>query len=116
MSVSVLSTGLSRIVDSIRQELDQQARPHARRALRNIRALAFAPVGAGNVEMRPDRVARELAEEGRGRDGAACSPAGVLQVRHVALDLLVVFFPEWQLPRALAALLAGVLEFPDQRL
>src|SRR5438876_9218732 len=99
-------------VSPVVEELDQQADAHARRPLRDVRTLALAPVGAGDVEVCPDRVARELAEEGRGRDGAAGAPAGVLQVGHVALDLLVVIFPERQLPRALAALLAGVLELP----
>src|SRR5437879_8681741 len=105
-----------RAVGPVAEELDQQAGAHARRALRAGGALGLAPVGAGDVEVRPDGVARELAEEGRGRDVAAGAPAGVLHVGHVALDLLVVFFPERQLPHALAAPLAGVLELPDQRL
>src|SRR5437660_11335971 len=105
-----------RAVSPVAKELDQQAGAHARRSLRDVRALALAPVGAGDVEVRPDSVARELAEEGRGRDGAAGAPAGVLHVGHVALDLVVVFFPERQLPHALAAPLAGILELPDQRL
>src|SRR5437867_13067720 len=105
-----------RAVGPVAKELDQQAGAHARRPLRDVRTLALAPVGAGDVEVRPDGVARELAEEGRGRDGAAGAPAGVLHVGHVALDLLVVFFPEPQLPHALAAPLAGVLVLPDTRL
>src|SRR2546427_1977163 len=114
-SLAASRRGKARAVGPVAEELDQQAGAHARRALRDVRALALAPVGAGDVEVRPDGVARELAEEGRGRDGAAGAPAGVLHVGHVALDLLVVFFPERQLPHALAAPLAGVLEFPDQR-
>src|SRR3989475_8395502 len=115
-SLAASRRGRARAVGPVAEDLDQQAGAHARRALGDVRALALAPVGAGDVEVRPDGVARELAEEGRGGDGAAGAPAGVLHVGHVALDLLVVFFPERQLPHALAAPLAGVLEFPEPRL
>src|SRR3989454_2991059 len=115
-SLAASRRGKARAVGPVAEELDQQAGAHARRALRDVRALALAPVGAGDVEVRPGGVAGELAEEGGAGVGAAGAPAGVLHVGHVALDLLVVFFPERQLPHALAAPLAGVLEFPDQRL
>src|SRR5712692_8316208 len=108
--------GRPRAVGPVAKELDQQADAHARRSLRDVRALALTPVGAGDVEVGPDAIARELAEEGCGRNGPAGAPACILHVGHVALDLIVVFFPERQLPHALAAPLTGVFELPDQLL
>src|SRR5881296_4425913 len=108
--------GGPRAVGLVAKELDQQADAHARRSLRDVCALALAPVGAGDVEVGPDAIARELAEEGRGRNRPAGAPACILHVGHVALDLLIVFFPERQLPHTLATPLTGVLEFPDQPL
>src|SRR6266849_4912550 len=77
-SLAASRRGKARAVGPVAEELDQQAGAHARRALRDVRALALAPVGAGDVEVRPDGVARELAEEGRGRNGPAGAPTSVL--------------------------------------
>src|SRR2546426_10840799 len=63
--------GRPRAVGPVAKELDQQADAHARRSLRDVRALALAPVGAGDVEVGPDAIARELAEEGCSRNGPA---------------------------------------------
>src|SRR2546426_11974865 len=92
-SLAASRRGKARAVGPVAEELDQQAGAHARRALRGVRALALAPVGAGDVEGRPDGGARELAEESRGRDGAPRAPAGGFHVGHRALGLVGVFLP-----------------------
>src|SRR5260370_8615418 len=86
--------GRPRAVGPVAKELDQQTDAHARRSLRDVRALALAPVGAGDVEVGPVAIARELAEEGCGRNGPAGAPPCILHVGHAALDLLVLFFPD----------------------
>src|SRR2546426_12640205 len=93
-SLAASRRGKARAVGPVAEELDQQAGAHARRALRDVRAPALAPVGAGDVEVRPDGVARALAEESRGRDGAARGPAGGLHVRHRAPGPPLGFFPQ----------------------
>src|SRR3989441_12518241 len=97
-SLAASRRGKARAVGPVAEELDQQAGAHPPRALRDVRALALAPVGAGGVEVRPDGVAPQLAGEGRGRDGGAGAPAGVLHAGHGALCLLVVLFPQRRRP------------------
>src|SRR6266508_1599305 len=77
--------GGPRAVGPVAKELDQQADAHARRSLRDVCALALAPVGAGDVEVGPDAIARELAEEARGRTRPAAPPPSILPAVHAAL-------------------------------
>src|SRR5438552_12013723 len=74
-----------RAVGPVAEERDQQAGAHARRALRDVRALAVAPVVAGDVEVRPDGLARGVAAEGGGPDGAGGGPGGATHVGQAAL-------------------------------
>src|SRR5208283_5053702 len=61
--------------------------------------------------MRPGRVVDVLREERRGRDGAAVAAAGVLDVSHVALDLVLVLLPQRQRPDAVTGAVGGRADF-----
>ena len=79
----------------------------------------FAPpdVGrAGDIQMRPLQALRELAEERRGRDGAAFATADVGEVREVALELVRILLGERQVPAAVIRALAGVDELARERI
>src|SRR6185312_10931908 len=70
--------------------------------------------GSCHVEMCPFESLRELAEECRGRDGAAFPAGDVREVREVALELFAVFLGERKLPCAVVGARSGLHELTDQ--
>src|SRR5262249_20685355 len=67
----------------------------------------IGPARAGDVEVDPRSRADELLEKLRGRDGAAPFAAHILDVGHVALELLLEIFVHGQPPDAFARASAG---------
>src|SRR5512144_1365219 len=72
----------------------EQAHAKAAGALRHGVAVLLRPGDAGDVEMRPRRLADEALEELRGGDRAGAAVADVLHIGNVGLDDLVVFLAE----------------------
>src|SRR5512132_128814 len=86
----------------------EQAQAKAAGALRHGVAVLLRPGDAGDVEMRPRRLADEALEELRGGDRAGAAVADVLHIGNVGLDDLVVFLAERQPPHRLAGGRAGL--------
>src|SRR5690606_16610972 len=85
-------------------ELRQRPDGHAGGAFRQVVALLVVGGRAGDVQMRPARLVDEFADDERARDGAGRTAAGVLDVRDVALVLLLVLRIRGQAAVALAGL------------
>src|SRR6185295_6107429 len=79
-------------------QLDQQPGPEPGGATRQPSFVGVAVHRAGDVEVRPWRIAHEFAEEQRGDDRAAERSADVLHVGDVAVDQLAITALERQLP------------------
>src|SRR6266851_1420548 len=94
----------------IAHELIEQPHAPARAPALVDLGLRRAERGAGDVEMRPRRLADEALQHLRRRDRAAPPSAGVLHVREFRVDHLVVFGPERHAPHPLAGLLAGLAQ------
>src|SRR5205085_11446519 len=91
-----------------RRATQQVLQDHRARAARAAFARAALVRRARDVEVRPDEILRELAEErGRG-DRAAVTPRDVRHVREIALELLAVFLGERHVPRAVVDRRAAV--------
>src|SRR5262245_43149487 len=86
-------SGAGKSTLSVRRELlgemDERADHRAGRTLGEARR-SIRRRGSGDVEMDPGRLVDELAQEEAGGDGSGGPAAAVLQVRDVALDLLLV--------------------------
>src|SRR5579871_412934 len=91
-------------------KLNQAAQRNPRRTLGNPRLLIFRPCGAGDVEMDPRRILRELFQEHGGRDGAAPAPRGVDDVGDRRADLLSVLVVERHAPHLLSSDLIRAVE------
>src|SRR5690348_9000662 len=90
-------------------EAVEEADAEGRRALRHGRRVLLGPGRAGDVEMRPGRLALDEAlQELRGGDAARRAVAAdVLHVGGVAVHLAVVALAQWHAPDMLADRLAG---------
>lgn len=92
------------------QRIEQEADTKASGPLPQVRMLLGRPRRAGDVEVRPRRVANELGEKRSRSAGPAVATAGVLDVGDVALDFVLVLLPERQRPEAFAGAFAGGAE------
>src|SRR6185437_1309527 len=98
-------------------EAVEEADAEGRRALRHGRRVLLGPGRAGDVEMRPGRLALDEAlEELRGGDAARrAAAADVLHVRRIAVHLAVVALAERQPPDRLVERLASGDELLGER-
>src|SRR5918995_6826591 len=83
-------------------ELGERTNGDACGALRLIRLGVLGPRGAGDVQVGPRQIARELLDEERGGDRAARAAAGVREIGDFALELLEIVGGCWHRPRAIA--------------
>src|SRR5580704_14953268 len=77
---------LSFLLREALDELHQAPQRDSRRTLRDPRLLIFHPRRAGNVEMNPGSVFRELLQEHRRVNRAAPASTGVDNIRNARLD------------------------------
>src|SRR5438093_1630627 len=97
--LATVCRGLLLTMCPVAKELNQQPGADTGSAFRNVRLLAIAPVGAGDVQMGPDSLADKLTEESGCCNGAAGPPTSVLDVGDITLDQVIVVVPQRQLPR-----------------
>ena len=97
-----------RLFGEAQAEVDQRAHARAAGPLEEDALHLVALIDAGDVQVHPGRVLDELLEEERGRDGACLAAADVLDVRDLAVELLLVIVEQRQLPDLLAGGIGGL--------
>src|SRR5882672_12092495 len=98
---SVMRDRVSALVMLGHQMVEQAHAPARAPALVDF-ALRRAERGAGDIEMRPGRLADEARQKLRRRDGAAVAAASVLHVGDLRIDHFFVFGRKRHAPHALA--------------
>src|SRR5437879_6761239 len=107
------STAPATLLREVRQERPDGV---ARRTLRRQRQVLLGEGRPGDVQVRPRRLARELLQEEPRGDRAAAARPDVVEVGHLALEVLAVLVDQRELPEPLTGGVGGLHDPVRQRL